>query len=119
VSNLVTVDWPFITVLFGAVGDPESWDLTTQFQDKDPELVKTGVRLSYIQVIPSATNDAIVIRNTAVANQTSAKIMQEIAMSKYDIARRQLSSEGQHVWPAVHANEVTDGVILILEIIKT
>jgi len=116
-SNQTTIDWPFIRILFGAVGDPADWDLQTIFGDSDPELVKSGMRVISAQTIPSATNDAIVVRNTANANQTSAPIIQEIAMSKYDIARRRFHGQ-QRFWPAVHADDVTDGVILLLEVIK-
>ena len=112
-ANTTTLDGNFISITFS--GD-SAWDLSSEFRDRS-EWYIAGLKVASMTIIPSATDDAITIRNSKTANTTSAKVLQEISSSPYDIIRRPFFAEGQYLWPAIDASEVSAGVQMIIEVI--
>ena len=113
-ANTTKINLPFIDVLFDGATD---WDIATDPAfDAYMFIRRDGLRVVGMQMIPSASQDACVVRNSKTADATKAKIKQFLASSKFDQAQRVGFAGGQYSFPSILASEVTAGVQLIIEV---
>ena len=104
-ANVTILDGNFISITLDGTTD---WDFAGDVIPKRPEFAG-GAMVKSIQIKPTATDDAIIIRNSKTANQTSPEVLNEIASSEYDIPRRKFGGdEGRLMYPSIHAGDVSD-----------
>jgi len=104
----------FIQVTFATtIGD---FDLQTFFADRQ-EWIASGLKVRSISMIPTATDDILIVRNAkAGADTASAQIFNEKATSSYSRPRTDFGYPGQYMWPAVDSTEVSNGVKMVIEL---
>ena len=111
-SNTTICDGKTIHITFDGT---TAWNFASELQAILGPQYTNGVMLKSIQFLPSATDDAVIVRNVGTADQTSGVLFEALGSSKY--AHIPMRFDPPRLCkPSIHGSDVTGTCKIIMEI---